>query len=486
MSNLKKNLSYQTFYQILVTITPLITAPYLSRKLGADSIGIYSFTQSIVNYFTLFAMLGFINYGTRTIAMSDSKEETRKNFVEIYYLQIISTLFVSIIYSILLLLINNNKVYIAMQSLWIVSCFFDVTWYFFGKEKFKVTVIRNTIIKILTVIAIIFFVKSPNDLWKYIIIMGGSTLLSQLCLWIIIRKEIKLYRPNFDELKKHIKPILILFVPILAMTVFHVMDKTMLGMLSTNEQSGFYYNSDKVVNIPLGIITGIGTVMLSKISSMKKNNGKDQTIKAINISIKIIMCFGIAMAFGIAAISKEFVPVFFGEGYEECIKLIMIFSIIIIFKIISDILRTQYMIPFNKEKYFIIAVFAGAIVNLLSNFIFIYLLQLGALGATLGTLIAEMVVCFIQLILTCKNIKILGSFVYSVKYIAFGIIMFLTVRITEKININLMLIKLILEIMIGMLTYSIITILYFRLFDREILDLLIKKKRVSIENNERN
>ena len=95
------------------------------------------------------------------------------------------------------------------------------------------------------------------------------------------------------------------------MTVFHVMDKTMLGMLSTNEQSGFYYNSDKVVNIPLGIITGIGTVMLSKISSMKKNNGKDQTIKAINISIKIIMCFGIAMAFGIAAISKEFVPVFF-------------------------------------------------------------------------------------------------------------------------------------------------------------------------------
>ena len=88
MNKLKRNLSLQTIYQIVVTITPLITSPYLSRKLGVESLGIYSYTYSIINYFMLFCMLGIINYGTRTIASLKKEDDEKSILSEIYALQL--------------------------------------------------------------------------------------------------------------------------------------------------------------------------------------------------------------------------------------------------------------------------------------------------------------------------------------------------------------------------------------------------------------
>ena len=93
MTSVKKNIGYQTVYQILATVLPLITAPYLSRVFGAENLGIFSYTTSVISYFTLFAMLGFINYGTRTIASKRSNIVDRdRTFWEIYSLQLITSL----------------------------------------------------------------------------------------------------------------------------------------------------------------------------------------------------------------------------------------------------------------------------------------------------------------------------------------------------------------------------------------------------------
>ena len=58
--SVKKNYTYSLLYQILTMIIPFITAPYVARVLGADGVGIYSYTQSYMTYFTLIAALGAI------------------------------------------------------------------------------------------------------------------------------------------------------------------------------------------------------------------------------------------------------------------------------------------------------------------------------------------------------------------------------------------------------------------------------------------
>ena len=192
MNSVKKNFTYNIVYQILILIIPLITAPYISRVIGAEGQGIYSYTYSIAQYFVLFAMLGLNNYGNRTIAkIRDDKEKLSKEFWSIYGLQIITTTIMLILYITYIIFWDSSyKLYNTIQLVYVFSAMFDINWFFFGMEKFKLTVIRNTIIKILSACSIFMFVKSKNDLVLYMLIMVGASLISQLSLWTFLRKYI--------------------------------------------------------------------------------------------------------------------------------------------------------------------------------------------------------------------------------------------------------------------------------------------------------
>lgn len=185
-----KNFIYNVLYQILIMILPLITAPYIAIVLGAERIGIYSYTYSIAYYFVLFGQLGLNVYGNRSIAIvRDDKEKLSKTFSSIFIVQ----LFISIVSCIcyLLFIIFSSSEYrliFVIQFVFVLSCVFDINWFFFGIEKFKLTVVRNTIIKITTVICVLLFVKTQADLWKYTTIMAVGSFLAQLVLWLQIRK----------------------------------------------------------------------------------------------------------------------------------------------------------------------------------------------------------------------------------------------------------------------------------------------------------
>lgn len=318
MSKLKKNLGYQTVYQILNTCIPLITSPYLARVLGAEKQGVFSYTQSIVNYFTLFAMLGVVNYGTRTIAdCGKDRGKRSRTFWNIYILQLCCTVISISVYAFYLTQICSQNTYIAfLQIFYLLGSLVDINWLFFGVEKFKITVSRNMVIRICSVILILMLVRKPSDLWIYTVIMSGSTFLSNAILWFFASKEIDLKaikEISWFEIVSHIKPNLVLFVPLMAMSVYHIMDKTMLGLLSTYKQVGYYYNADKIINIPIGILTGVGTVMLPRMTSLNKEGKLEEARKLFLLSIELIIVVAVAMACGISAISKEFTPFFFGR-----------------------------------------------------------------------------------------------------------------------------------------------------------------------------
>ena len=98
-SRVSANYIYNVLYQILTFITPIITAPILTRTLGASNIGIYDYTYSIVNWFILFGMLGVTLYGNKEIAKAattNDKNVISKVFSQIFTMQMI-TVFLSLI-----------------------------------------------------------------------------------------------------------------------------------------------------------------------------------------------------------------------------------------------------------------------------------------------------------------------------------------------------------------------------------------------------
>ena len=159
MESVKKNFIYNTIYQILLVILPLITAPYISRTLGANAVGVYSYTNSVAYYFILIAMLGISNYGNRTIAsVRDNKEKLNEKFSSIYTLQFILFIIAIISYVVYSLFIaSENNMIFLLQTFYVVSGLLDISWLFFGLEQFKLTVFRNVVIKILTVISMFIF-----------------------------------------------------------------------------------------------------------------------------------------------------------------------------------------------------------------------------------------------------------------------------------------------------------------------------------------
>lgn len=157
--------------------------------MGAEKIGIYSYAYSIATYFGLFILLGLNNYGNRTIAsVRDDKDKLSKTFCSIYAMQLIMSLFVIIIYILYTLFLSSDRLMAWTQLIYLISVSLDINWFFFGMEQFKLTVSRNTIIKILNLIFIFVLVKNQSDLYIYGLIMVCGPLLSQLILWLFIKK----------------------------------------------------------------------------------------------------------------------------------------------------------------------------------------------------------------------------------------------------------------------------------------------------------
>lgn len=478
-SKLKKNLIYQTLYEIISTCIPLITSPYLARVLGAAQQGVFSYTQSIVNYFVLFSHLGIISYGTRTIAGCGADREKRTLvFWNIFAFQFLISIISLIGYgNYLVYICRENKFIAIIQGLYILGSLVNINWLFSGCEQFELTVKRNFFIRCISLVAIMTMVKSREDLWIYTVIMAGSTFLSNAVLWKFVNRLVDyngLRKISKMRIRTHIKPILILFVPVIAGTVFHVMDKTMLGLLSTYEETGFYYNADKVINIPISIIGGISTVMLPRMSALVEMGEKKTSERLFNFSLEGIVLVSSAMAFGIAAVSKEFTPLFFGEGFEACIYLIMMLAPVLIIKSLSQTSRAQYLVPNHYEKIYIQSVFLGAAVNLCVNLMLIS--RFGAMGAVVGTLIAEAVTCFWQYFRMRRLIAYGKSMTRSMIYVLFGIVMFIVVRIVALLPVN-NLVGLGLEIVIGGCVFTSMCLVYWIVSKNPLMAMVLSKRK---------
>ena len=408
MKNLSKNLIYNIIYQILLYIIPFILTPYLSRTLGATQIGEYSYTYSIVYYFMLFTLLGINNYGVRKISKAKrEKDALGEAFSSIYGLQLILGLISLIVYNLVsVVLLSTHRTILLIHNLFLISAVVDINWFFFGIEKFDITVTRNAIIKVLSTLLIFMLVKNPDSILVYTIIMAGSTLLSQLYLVAILHKYINFYPLDISKsIKHHFTKCLVLFIPVIAYSIYRVMDKTMIGGIVSTTELGYYENAEKIINIPIGILTAIGTVMLPFMSKQAKKDQSTMGDEKNDILYRMFqVCFliMIPMAFMLFVIAKDFTSIYFGSGFEKSGDILMLLSSTIIFATVANVIRTNYLIPNEKDKIYVTSTIVGAVVNLILNLIFIK--SLGAIGACIGTIAAEASVMFYQIIATRKSI----------------------------------------------------------------------------------
>lgn len=458
--SIKKNYIYNLLYQILILVLPLVTTPYISNALGSGGVGIYSYTLSIATYFVLFGSLGISMYGQREIAyVQNDKKERTKLLIEIIILRLI-TMTMSLILFYFCYIYKNNEyhVYYKILILELVSNMVDISWFFQGMEEFKKTVTRNFIVKILSVIMIFIFVKSNVDLVKYFCIYVLSNLVGNLSLWGYVPKYINKIHIKELNIVKHIKPTIALFIPQIAIQIYTLLDKVMLGkILNDMSEVGIYEQSQKIIKMPLTVITALGTVVSPRIASIIAENKKNEVIGYLEKSFKFVWEIGIPMMFGLMAVSSHLIPWFLGAEFEKSIKVVIIGAPIIMAVGLNNVTGIQYLIASKKQNIFTKSVVAGAIFNFVLNLIIIP--KLKSTGAIISSVLAETLILMIQIVYIRKEVPVKSIFGGSLKYIIAGVLMFI---ITYGIGYFLptSILTSCIQLMVGGIIYFIMLIIF--------------------------
>ena len=423
--NIKKNYIYNVIYQVLLIIIPIITTPYVSHVLLPEGVGQYSFTSSLINYYLLFASLGFGIYAQREIAkFQGNKKEQSIVFWEINICRLISV-FISLLLNIIFVFTNvygNNSLLMLIFSINIISVAFDISFLFQGNENFEKLVINNLVIRIIGTISIFIFIKTQNDVWVYVLINALSTIFSCLLMWIYLKQY--LVKISVKELKpfKHLMGTLKLFIPTIASSIYVILDKSLIGFITgSNAENGYYEQAEKIVKMILTIITCMGTVMIPRNTYEIQQGNFDKVKQNVYNSFHFVWVLGIPIMAGIIIVSPNLVPWFLGESFNTCILLMQLLSLIIIIIGLSNILGLQYLIPMKRDKLFTISITVGAITNLIFNIPLIYFYK--SLGAVISTILAELVVTIIMFVFVRKDFEFKNFFKSIIKPIIGTVVM---------------------------------------------------------------
>ena len=452
-TSLKVNFIFNTFLQILSTIAPLITAPYVSRVLGPDNIGIYSYTLSINSYFVLIAGLGTASYGIIEIAKArDSTYDRSKTFWGIELITVITSVVSLILWFFIVLFYDEYRFIFFIQTFYILAIIFDISWFFLGIEKLKHTVIINSFFKIMGVIFIFLFVKTPNDLSIYILILALSTFLGNTSMWIFLPKYIVKSKVTQKDLLAHCRGTLIYFVPTIAATIYTVVDKTLIGIITKdNIENGCYEQATKIISIIRTIsFTSMNTLFSSRMSYLFSKNMKKEIQFNLSFALEFIMTLSFGAFFGLCAVSKCIVPVVFGEGYSRVVIFLILMSLLIPIMGISNTIGYLYYNPSgNRAKSAKILIF-GTLINCILNVCLIKLFS--GIGAIIASVIAEFIITYLYIKQSDGYISFNQMFKIISKKLISGILMLMTIIVISKYLVYSIL-SLIIEICLGVIIY---------------------------------
>ena len=425
-------------YQLMAILIPLVTTPYISRILGATAIGDYSYTSGIVSYFGLVAATGTVNFAQKKIAVYENDIKKRSIlFWEILLFRLICSIFVLIGYSIFIFnYMSQYRTLYIIQYFTVFSWLADISWYFQGTENFKITSVRNTIVKLGGTILIFLFVKEKSDLWLYTLIMSVMMLCGNLTMWHYVRKEIIWPGISQIHILKNTGMIIELFIPVISIQLYTVLDKTMLGTLCNTTEVGYYAQAEKIVKLALTVLNALSAVLLPRIAILYANKDIKKIREYYKKTLNFIFMLALPMLVGCILLADAFVPVFFGKGYDDVINLLKLESSLFIILSLGQVFG-NFLIPMNKQRDFTIAVTVAALVNISFNYIFIKTMGMGAMGAVMASVLAECVssgiqFCAIREILKGKYIlqilgkylfpaAIMGIFIYSIGLMIGGI-----------------------------------------------------------------
>lgn len=397
---------------MLNLLFPLITFPYVSRVLSVRSIGIYNFSNSIITYFLLIASLGISVYSVREGAKyRDNKEELGKFASEVFSINIVSTI---VSYLLLILLtvsipkLSSVSTVIAIFSLQIAFTTLGTEWIFSIYEEYAYITLRSIFFKLISLLMMFVFVKNKNDVAIYAAITVFATVGSNVLNYIKAKRIITFNFTLDMNLKRHIKPIMIIFASNIAVLIYVNSDITLLGFFKSSYDVGLYSVSVKIYSLVKTVLSSILIVTIPRLSMLWGKEKYEEYFKVLKQIYNVLLILIVPAMIGIISMSKQIILVISGNKYVEASVSLKILSVALIFSIISWLFNECVLIPTKLEKYTFYGTLTSALLNIILNIFFIGKWGINAAATT--TVVSELIGMILS-IYFARNIVKIGELV---------------------------------------------------------------------------
>lgn len=465
-----KNFFYNIGYQVLIIIVPLILAPYISRVVGPDGVGTYSYTYSIVMLFGLFANLGIAKYGNREISKCGESRELRTQvFSELFSVKIVTSIVVLMVY-LCFIKISGEPYTIAfyVQIFNLLSFMLDISWFFWGMQEFRITTAICAVYNVLSIFIIFAFVKTDQDIYVYIFILAFRAFLIQLTPWLFVHRYVDVRLLWKDAFRKHWKSLLLLFFPVFAKYLYNMMDRIMIGNMVGIREVGYYENVQSIVITAVTVLTATGDVVMPRMTRMYVEGETEKAASLFRGTFHLISYISVGIMFGFIAVAAEFIPWFYGNQFISCIHLLQMIAPVVLFSGYADLIRNVFLLPHYMDKEYVVALISGAVINFIINFSLIR--PYGSAGAIIGTVCAEFLVMIMQFWFVRNEVKI-GYFLrQTIVYCVMGGMILIVCKLVN-LSVENPLINIVLDVLVGGGIYTTLVYLYLRFVERKTFDI---------------
>ncbi len=458
--SIKINMILNGIKGLLSVLFPLITFPYVSKILGVENIGKYNFADSIINYFILLAGLGISTYAIREGAeIREDKEKINIFSKEIFTINIFSTILSCLFLFLLVLIVpkfENYTLLLFILSFQILFRTIGIEWIYSIYEDYKYITIRSILFQLLSFILLFLFVHSENDLYIYTIIVVLSTVGSNIINFFHSRKYCHITLTKKSNVRKHMKPILLLFATTVAITIYVNSDITILGFLTNDSSVGFYSVSTKIYTIIKSLLASIVLVSIPRFSAFLAQNKKEEFKRTAEDIYKTLLTFVIPSIIGIIVLRNEIILIVSNVTYLPASSSLAFLSIAIFVCLGAYFWGQAMLVPLRQEKKVLKITIISAIVNIGLNVVFIPFWKENA--AAITTIIAETIAFLYCKHETSKIIK-LGKFYPIFFKSLIGSMPIIIIELTITRFISNFLVSTLLVIFISIVVYVIMEVL---------------------------
>ncbi len=368
---------------------PVIVLPYVMNRIGPENYGIFSYTNSVVSYFCMIAVLGIPEYAARVVARERLSESLDHTVTEIFLFQFLSVSVALVSFFLFFFPFaapEYKKAYMVL-SIMIFSGYLNVEWFYVGTQKFKFMAVRGMSIKILNVAAMFLFITRGDDYFHYTLITSLTTLGNSVVNMGGFIPRIQLGKWRSLNLKRHFKPVMVLFSLSVAGLINASIDKTLTGLLVGPLYVGFYALGFRLSRIVLQLFTALNNIIYPRVTSYLARKDEAQSAKLITFNMDYIFMLSLPIVLGIVLYGQDIIRMLFDPEMAPAGTSLMILSFIVPFQAIKRLVRQQILLPRDKDKIILYITIGGIVVNVILNLFLVP--RYFHMGAAVATLIME-------------------------------------------------------------------------------------------------